>query len=146
VEERPALGAAVTALKQKFEEAFAARREVLVLGSAGAHAPALDLTMPGRRRWTGGIHPTRRVIQDIVEIFRGLGFAVATGPEVEDEWYNFLALNFPPTTGDGSARYAVSSDAERPGHARPAAADSSCARTRPPSSCERCWLDLLHTG
>ena len=52
--------------------------------------------MPGRRRWVGGIHPTRRVIQDIVEIFRGLGFAVATGPEVEDEWYNFLALNFPP--------------------------------------------------
>lgn len=95
LEERPAFGAAVNALKQKFEEAFVARREALG-SAAGSQPTGLDLTMPGRRRWTGGLHPTRRVIQDIVDIFRGLGFAVATGPEVEDEWYNFLALNFSP--------------------------------------------------
>jgi phenylalanyl-tRNA synthetase alpha chain len=94
VEERRAFGAAVNELKQKFEEALAARREAL--GQPSTVDSRLDLTLPGRRRWVGGIHPTRRVIQDIVEIFRGLGFAVATGPEVEDEWYNFLALNFPP--------------------------------------------------
>ncbi|HKP30230.1 MAG TPA: phenylalanine--tRNA ligase subunit alpha, partial [Gemmatimonadales bacterium] len=71
-----------------------ARRQAL--GRPSTVDSRLDLTMPGRQRWVGGIHPTRRVIQDIVDIFHGLGFAVATGPEVEDEWYNFLALNFPP--------------------------------------------------
>ena len=95
VEERRAFGAAVNALKQRFEEAFEARRSALGDGRR-ATGDSVDLTMPGRRRWIGGMHPTRRVIQDIVEIFHGLGFAVATGPEVEDEWYNFLALNFPP--------------------------------------------------
>jgi phenylalanyl-tRNA synthetase alpha chain len=95
VEERRAIGAAINALKAKFEEAFAARQTALGAGRETQDAQT-DLTMPGRHRWIGGIHPTRRVIQDIVEIFHGLGFAVATGPEVEDEWYNFLALNFPP--------------------------------------------------
>ncbi len=95
VEERREFGASVNLLKARFEEAFEARRHALGDGLR-ATGEAVDLTMPGRRRWVGGIHPTRRVIQDIVEIFRGLGFAVATGPEVEDEWYNFLALNFPP--------------------------------------------------
>jgi phenylalanyl-tRNA synthetase alpha chain len=51
--------------------------------------------MPGRRRWTGAEHPVTRVVDEIVGIFRELGFAVATGPEVETEWFNFLALNFP---------------------------------------------------
>jgi phenylalanyl-tRNA synthetase alpha chain len=51
--------------------------------------------MPGRRRWVGAEHPVTRVVDEIVGIFRELGFAVATGPEVETEWYNFLALNFP---------------------------------------------------
>jgi phenylalanyl-tRNA synthetase alpha chain len=95
VEERRAFGASVNLLKEKFEEAFEARRSALGAGR-GAQGAQTDLTMPGRQRWVGGMHPTRRVIQDIVEIFRGLGFAVAAGPEVEDEWYNFLALNFPP--------------------------------------------------
>jgi phenylalanyl-tRNA synthetase alpha chain len=94
VEERRALGTAVNALKARFEEALGARREAL--GAEKSSGDIVDLTMPGRHRWVGGIHPTRRVIQDIVDVFRGLGFAVAAGPEVEDEWYNFLALNFPP--------------------------------------------------
>ena len=56
----------------------------------------IDLTMPGRRHWVGAEHPVTKVVDEIVGIFRELGFAVATGPEVETEWYNFLALNFPP--------------------------------------------------
>ena len=95
VEERREFGASINALKQRFEEAFEARRSALGDGLR-ATGETIDATMPGRHRWIGGIHPTRRVIQDIVDIFHGLGFAVATGPEVEDEWYNFLALNFPP--------------------------------------------------
>lgn len=58
--------------------------------------PQLDLTMPARRRWRGAHHPVTLVIDEIVGIFRELGFTVALGPESESEWYNFTALNFPP--------------------------------------------------
>jgi phenylalanyl-tRNA synthetase alpha chain len=95
-EERPAFGAEVNALKQRFEAAFAARGEALAAVAARTAGPSMDLTMPGRPRWVGGVHPVTRVMREVVDIFRQLGFAVATGPEVEDEWYNFLALNFPP--------------------------------------------------
>jgi phenylalanyl-tRNA synthetase alpha chain len=56
----------------------------------------LDLTMPARHRWHGSRHPVTLVIDEIVGIFRELGFTVALGPESESEWYNFGALNFPP--------------------------------------------------
>ena len=95
-EERRSFGAAVNALKQRFEAAFEARRVELGSAAAAQSGPGPDLTLPGRRRWAGGLHPTIRVIQDVVGIFRSIGFAVAVGPEVEDDWYNFLALNFPP--------------------------------------------------
>ena len=95
-EERRGFGAAVNALKLRFEEAFEARLSELSSVAASRGGPGPDLTLPGRRRWTGGLHPTIRVIQDVVGIFRSIGFAVAVGPEVEDDWYNFLALNFPP--------------------------------------------------
>jgi phenylalanyl-tRNA synthetase alpha chain len=95
-EERKGFGAAINDLKQRFEQAFESRRAALAATAAAGVGPGPDLTMPGRHRWIGGLHPTTRVIQDVVGIFRSIGFAVAVGPEVEDEWYNFLALNFPP--------------------------------------------------
>jgi phenylalanyl-tRNA synthetase alpha chain len=95
-EERRGFGAAVNALKARFESAFEERRQTLTAQARSQAGPGPDLSMPGRQRWTGGLHPTTRVIQDVVAIFRSIGFAVAAGPEVEDEWYNFLALNFPP--------------------------------------------------
>jgi phenylalanyl-tRNA synthetase alpha chain len=95
VEERKRYGAAVNQLKVRFEEAFAARTAVLEAERRQRQSAGVDLTMPGRRRWSGAEHPVTRVVDEIVDIFRGLGFAVATGPEVETEWYNFLALNFP---------------------------------------------------
>ena len=61
-----------------------------------SRGPELDLTMPSRRRWQGALHPVTIVIDEIVGIFRELGFTVALGPESESEWYNFTALNFPP--------------------------------------------------
>jgi phenylalanyl-tRNA synthetase alpha chain len=94
VEERRAFGASVNDLKRRFEEALQACRDQLG-GAAGVPAPQIDLTMPARPRWRGGMHPVTRVMRDVTGIFRGIGFAVATGPEVEDEWYNFLSLNFP---------------------------------------------------
>ena len=67
-----------------------------VLHRSTAAGPQLDLTMPARRRWRGAHHPVTLVIDEIVGIFRELGFTVALGPESESEWYNFTALNFPP--------------------------------------------------
>jgi phenylalanyl-tRNA synthetase alpha chain len=96
IEERKHYGAAVNRLKGRFEAAFSARREALDAERRGRERAGLDLTMPARRRWVGAAHPVTRVVDEIVEIFRGLGFTVAVGPEVETEWYNFLALNFPP--------------------------------------------------
>ncbi len=58
--------------------------------------PPIDLTMPARETWIGRKHPVTVVIDEIVEIFRALGFTIALGPETESEWYNFGALNFPP--------------------------------------------------
>ncbi|MBX3145516.1 MAG: phenylalanine--tRNA ligase subunit alpha [Gemmatimonadales bacterium] len=92
-EERKPFGAAVNRLKQAFEAAFESR-EAALTGSAG-EAERRDLTMPGRRGWVGADHPVTKVTAEICEIFRSLGFAVAVGPEVEDEWMNFFALNFP---------------------------------------------------
>ena len=95
VEERKRFGAAVNRLKAQFEAAFAARREVLDAERSAREQAGLDLTMPGRGRWMGAEHPVTKVVREIVDIFRGIGFTVAVGPEVETEWYNFLALNFP---------------------------------------------------
>lgn len=95
VEERRAAGGALNTLKQDFEAAFAARRATLADGDRAARAGARDATMPGRADWVGTRHPVSEVTAEIVAIFRGLGFTVALGPEVEDEHLNFRALNFP---------------------------------------------------
>ncbi|MBA3553538.1 MAG: phenylalanine--tRNA ligase subunit alpha [Gemmatimonadales bacterium] len=95
IEERKRYGAAVNQLKARFDAAFGARRAALDTERERRERAGIDLTMPGRLRWVGAEHPVTRVVDDIVEIFRGIGFTVAVGPEVETEWYNFLALNFP---------------------------------------------------
>ena len=95
LDQRKGYGAAVNQLKARFEAAFAARREALDAERRQRESAGVDLTMPARRRWVGAEHPVTRVVDEIVEIFRGLGFTVAVGPEVETEWYNFTALNFP---------------------------------------------------
>jgi phenylalanyl-tRNA synthetase alpha chain len=93
-EERKAVGAAANELRQAFEAAFQARAAALS-AERGPSAAGLDLTMPGRRRWVGAEHPVTRVVEEICEIFHGLGFNRAVGPEAETEWMNFGALNFP---------------------------------------------------
>jgi phenylalanyl-tRNA synthetase alpha chain len=96
IEQRKAYGAAVNQLKTRFEAAFAQRAATLEAESRQRAVADLDLTLPGRQSWVGAEHPVTRVVNDIVDIFRGLGFSVAVGPEVETEWFNFTALNFPP--------------------------------------------------
>jgi phenylalanyl-tRNA synthetase alpha chain len=95
LDQRKAYGAAVNQLKARFEEAFARRGEALHAERRRGESEGVDLSMPARSRWDGAEHPVTRVVDEIVEIFRRIGFSVAVGPEVETEWYNFTALNFP---------------------------------------------------
>jgi phenylalanyl-tRNA synthetase alpha chain len=96
LEEKRSRGAALNALKLEFEAAFAVRRAALKQAAHARDAHEVDLTMPGRATWTGTRHPVTVVMDEIVDIFRELGFAVALGPEIENEERNFGALNFPP--------------------------------------------------
>ena len=91
---RPDLGRRLNEIKHAVSEALEARKAELE--AAGRQGPALDPTMPGRPTWRGAPHPVTRVLDEICDIFRELGFTVALGPEAETEWYNFGSLNFPP--------------------------------------------------
>jgi len=93
-EERPAVGAEANRVKECLKEALEARERDVSIDAAPAVVEE-DLTLPGRERWIGARHPVTQVIDDIIAIFRGLGFTLARGPEVETEWYNFEALNTP---------------------------------------------------
>jgi phenylalanyl-tRNA synthetase alpha chain len=95
LEQRKTYGAKVNELKLLADAVIVARRRELQVSISGVLARGIDLSMPARRRWVGAEHPVTRVVDEIVEIFRGMGFSVAVGPEVETDWYNFAALNFP---------------------------------------------------
>ena len=95
--ERPRVGQEANQAKLRIEERLGARVDEL---KREEHARALaaervDLTLPGRYTPPGAVHPITRVQDEIIEIFEGLGFSVAEGPEVETDYYNFAALNFP---------------------------------------------------
>jgi phenylalanyl-tRNA synthetase alpha chain len=93
-EEKPAAGKAVNSAKVELEAALAQRRGELELKAALPQEPT-DFTLPGRRRVLGKLHPLTQVTEDIVRSFRKIGFVVADGPEVEDEYHCFDALNTP---------------------------------------------------
>jgi len=90
---RKEVGVGANGLKREFEAAFAARERELKRALGGA--TGLDMTMPGRAVWRGGLHLVTQVVDEICDIFRELGFTRAIGPEAETERYNFFALNFP---------------------------------------------------
>lgn len=96
-EEKKARGAAINEAKQRVEAALNARRQALADAELEAQlkAEALDVTLPGRRRGSGGLHPVSRTIERIEAIFGSMGFDVADGPEIETDWFNFTALNTP---------------------------------------------------
>jgi phenylalanyl-tRNA synthetase alpha chain len=93
-EDRPTAGKTLNAAKTEIEAALAQRRADLELKAALPKEPT-DFTLPGRRRPAGRLHPLTQVTDDIVRAFRKLGFAVADGPEIEDERHCFDALNTP---------------------------------------------------
>ena len=96
-EERRAAGVAFNTAKQTIEAALEARRAALAEAKLSARLTeqALDVTLPGRGRGRGNLHPVMRTWQRIEEIWRSIGFEVADGPEIENDWFNFTALNSP---------------------------------------------------
>ena len=97
-EERKARGADVNVAKDRIAAAIAARKSVLDAAALEQRLAAgrIDVTLPGRRGERGSLHPLTRALDRIVSIFARLGYDVADGPEIEDDWHNFGALNFPP--------------------------------------------------
>jgi phenylalanyl-tRNA synthetase alpha chain len=95
--ERPAAGARINEAKQQVESAIDAARDALSRAAVEAELAAgrIDVTLPGRGEGRGGVHPVTRARLRIERIFRDSGFEVATGPEIEDDFHNFEALNIP---------------------------------------------------
>lgn len=96
-DERRAAGEAINAVKVSLEKAFEAREAALGAAerSSRLETERIDITLPGRTVRPGRLHPVTQVMEEIEEIFSGLGFDVAEGPEVELDYYNFEALNLP---------------------------------------------------
>ena len=94
-EVRPEVGQRANAVKTALSEALEGRAEHLAADVAAGPEELVDVTMPARRRWIGGVHPVTRVIDEICDIFSDLGFSRVEGPEIESVWYNFTALNIP---------------------------------------------------
>jgi phenylalanyl-tRNA synthetase alpha chain len=96
-EERPAAGARINQVKQQIEAALNAKREAIQQRALNAKlaAEALDVTLPGRGVGVGGLHPVTRTLERIETLFHSIGYDVAEGPEIENDFYNFTALNIP---------------------------------------------------
>ena len=96
-EERPAFGKIVNECKQAIEEALDARSVVVrkIEMDKKYEAERIDITMPGKTRKSGALHPITLVKNELIDIFAGMGFKVFEGPEIETDYYNFTALNTP---------------------------------------------------
>jgi phenylalanyl-tRNA synthetase alpha chain len=96
-EARKEAGARINKAKAQIEELLKARREAIEAEALQAQLrlEALDVTLPGRGRGVGGLHPVTRTLQRIERLFASIGFDVAEGPEIESDFYNFTALNIP---------------------------------------------------
>ncbi len=96
-EERPAAGAAINVVKQAVEASLTARREEILNAEQARQLAqeAIDVTLPARAQSSGGLHPVTLTLKRVEELFHSIGFEVATGPEIETDFYNFTALNIP---------------------------------------------------
>ncbi|MGE4298201.1 MAG: phenylalanine--tRNA ligase subunit alpha [Desulfovibrionaceae bacterium] len=94
-EDRPAVGKAANAVKTQLTDAFDARQADIERGAALAALSTFDPSLPGRAPDQGSLHPVTLVMEEICNVFKGLGYDIVTGPEVENDYYNFEALNMP---------------------------------------------------
>ena len=97
-DERQVQGPLINGLRDRVSTALSARKAELEDAALNARLASerVDLTLPAPPRRKGGVHPTMQVMDELIEIFAQMGFAVAEGPDIEDDWHNFTALNFPP--------------------------------------------------
>jgi phenylalanyl-tRNA synthetase alpha chain len=97
-QERRDVGRVANEAREALQAALASRREALQAGAEAdlLLADAVDLSLPGRRALPGSLHPLTLVENEVVDVFTRLGFRVVEGPEIEDDWHNFQALNIPP--------------------------------------------------
>jgi len=96
-EERQAEGPRIHGLRERVTEALAARKAALEAAELDRRlkTETLDMTLPAAAAPQGSVHPVSQVMDELAEIFADMGFSVATGPEIEDDWHNFTALNIP---------------------------------------------------
>ena len=97
-DQRKGHGEKVNRAKESLNDAIHVRRETLEQAALDARlaSESIDVTLPGRNHARGNLHPITRALERMVDIFARLGYEVADGPEIEDDWHNFEALNFPP--------------------------------------------------
>ncbi|MGH8062367.1 MAG: phenylalanine--tRNA ligase subunit alpha, partial [Pseudoxanthomonas sp.] len=97
-DQRKAAGEAINVARDAIAAALSARKALLEDAALDARlaGESIDVTLPGRDPERGGLHPISRTLERIADIFGRLGYELADGPEIEDDWHNFEALNFPP--------------------------------------------------
>jgi len=160
-EERQRAGAALNALKERLNAALAARRAALAKAALSDRLARewLDLTRPPRPEPRGSIHPVSQVTEEVVAIFADLGFSVAEGPEIENDFYSFDALNIPPehpARQDFDTFYMYRTEGEAgeqrnlrphtsPVQIRAMQAQGAPIRVIAPGRVYRCDYDLTHT-
>ncbi|WP_417663429.1 phenylalanine--tRNA ligase subunit alpha [Pseudomonas sp.] len=96
-EERPQAGALINAAKERVQEALSSRKDILENAALSAKLAAerIDVTLPGRGQTSGGLHPVTRTLERVEQFFTRIGYGIAEGPEVENDYHNFEALNIP---------------------------------------------------
>jgi phenylalanyl-tRNA synthetase alpha chain len=152
-EERPRVGQLANTIKSEMEELFERKKTSLQSSSpSGGDFNKPDLTLPGRRPQTGHLHPVTRVMNEACAIFESLGFSVAEGPDVEQDYYNFEALNIPahhPARDMHDTFYVSDSILLRthtsPMQARIMEVQEPPLRVIAPGKVYRCDSDITHT-
>ena len=96
-EERPKAGALINSAKERVQNALNSRKEILESAALSAKLAAerIDVTLPGRGQASGGLHPVTRTLERVEQFFTRIGYGIAEGPEVENDYHNFEALNIP---------------------------------------------------
>ncbi len=153
-EERPQAGQAINQAKQALQGLIDARREALERQRLNTRLAEerIDVTLPGRGQQTGGLHPVTRTLERIEALFASMGFTVATGPEIEDDYHNFEALNIPAhhparamhDTFYFDARHLLRTHTS-PVQIRVMEKDGAPVRVIAPGRVYRCDSDVTHT-
>jgi len=153
-QERPQAGAQINVVKQELQSLIGTRKETLESAAVEARLASeqIDVTLPGRGQSTGGIHPVTRTIERIEDFFSAIGFEVVEGPEIEDDYHNFEALNIPahhPARAMHDTFYVDESTVLRthtsPVQVRVMETEKPPLRVICPGRVYRCDSDLTHT-